>query len=240
MPRFKFCGSGAWITPRELRLSDRQWTATALLPRTRPGTRQVDDSRDQRDRAHAEERRRFQTASSLSGQGPQAGMPPARAEAAPGGLKLIDSATARAHRSAAGGNGKPAAKPQAARAAGGAPRFTWPQTGMGACSSSPRPQARWRYPTGARLTRQSAASDRPPADTAYDGNGLGRLLLARHHAYHPEQPNPEEPAAHRRVRLQAPHHRTAQGLASLPTRCAKPAASAHDLTSPETSRAPRS
>jgi len=64
-------------------------------------------------------------------------------QATPGGLQLIDSTTAKAHRSPAGGKGGATARPKAARAAGGAPRSAWSSMVRAASSPSPSRPGRW-------------------------------------------------------------------------------------------------
>lgn len=124
----------------EFWLSDRQWAALEpLLPQNQPGARRVDDRRVLSGIVPMlKNGGRWQDCPSCYGppttiynrdhrwsrRGIWAGMLAALVEAMPGGLQRIDSATAKAHRSAAGGKAGPNAKPSAARAAAGAARST--------------------------------------------------------------------------------------------------------------------
>lgn len=105
----------------EFWLTDRQWAALAPLLRTnQPGARRVDDRRVISGIVHMlRNGGRWQDCPACygpsttiynryhrwSGRGIWAGMLAALVEATPGGLQLIDSTTAKAHRSAAGGKG---------------------------------------------------------------------------------------------------------------------------------------
>jgi len=125
---------------REFWLSDRQWAAIEpLLPTNRPGARRVDDRRIISGIVHMlKSGGRWQDCPRRHGppttvynryhrwlqRGVWTGLLAALVEATPGGLQLLDSTTAKAHRSAAGGKGGPTARPSAARAADGAPRST--------------------------------------------------------------------------------------------------------------------
>ena len=111
----------------EFWLSDRQWSVLCpLLPINQPGARRVDDRRVISGIVHMLRNggrwqdffffywppttiyNRFHR---WSARGLWTAMLAALVEATPGGLQLIDSTTAKAHRSAAGGKGGPTAKP---------------------------------------------------------------------------------------------------------------------------------
>lgn len=112
---------------REFWLSDRQWAALApLMPTNQPGARRVDDRRVLSGIVHMlRNGGRWQDCPACYGpattiynryhrwsqRGIWAGMLAALADATPGGLHLIDSTTAKAHRSAAGGKGGPTPRP---------------------------------------------------------------------------------------------------------------------------------
>ena len=108
-------------------LSDEQWAVVGrFMPVNQPGARRVDDRRvvsgivhvlrsgcRWRDcpteyGPHTTIYNRFHR---WSGRGLWTGMLAALVQATPGGLHLIDSTTAKAHRSAAGGKGGPTARP---------------------------------------------------------------------------------------------------------------------------------
>lgn len=124
----------------EFWLSDRQWAVLdPLLPTNQPGARRVDDRRVISGIVHMlRNGGRWQDCPDCygpsttvynryhrwSGRGLWTGMLAALVEATPGGLQLIDSTTAKAHRSAAGGKGGLTARPSAAPGAGAAPKFT--------------------------------------------------------------------------------------------------------------------
>ena len=124
----------------EFWLSDRQWSAVApLLPTNQPGARRVNDRRVISGIVHMlRNGGRWQDCPACYGppttiynrfhrwsqRGVWQALLEALVEASPGGLQLIDSTTAKAHRSAAGGKGGPSARPSAAPAAGAAPRST--------------------------------------------------------------------------------------------------------------------
>lgn len=111
----------------EFWLSDRQWAAIApLLPRNQPGARRVDDRRVISGIVHmlrsggrwADCPARYGPPTTIynryhrwSGRGIWQGMLDALIEATPGGLQLIDSTTAKAHRSASGGKGGLTSRP---------------------------------------------------------------------------------------------------------------------------------
>lgn len=111
----------------EFWLSDRQWAAMApLLPTNQPGARRVDDRRVISGIVHMlKNGGRWQDCPACygpsttiynryhrwSGRGIWAAMLATLIEATPGGLQLIDSTTAKAHRSAAGGKGGLTARP---------------------------------------------------------------------------------------------------------------------------------
>lgn len=122
----------------EFWLTERQWKAIApLLPTNQPGARRVNDRRVLSGIVHMlRNGGRWQDCPTCYGppttiynryhrwsqRGIWAGMLAALVQATPGGLHLIDSTTAKAHRSAAGGKGGPTTKPSAVREAGGAPK----------------------------------------------------------------------------------------------------------------------
>jgi transposase len=125
---------------RHFWLSDRQWAAIEpLLPRNQPGARRVDDRRVISGIVHMlRNGGRWQDCPAVYGpsttiynryhrwsqRGIWTGLLMALVEATPGGLQLIDSTTAKAHRSAAGGKGGPRGRPSAAHAAGVAAKST--------------------------------------------------------------------------------------------------------------------
>ena len=108
-------------------LPDQQWAVLQpLLPTNQPGPEQVDDRRVISGIVHMlKHGGRWQGCPACYGppttvynryhrwsaRGLWAGMLAALVEASPGGLQLIDSTTAKAHRSAAGGKGGPSARP---------------------------------------------------------------------------------------------------------------------------------
>ena len=111
----------------EFWLSDRQRVAIEpLLPSNQPGARRTDDRRVSSGIVHMlRDGGRWQDCPSCygpptttynryhrwSGRGVWQGMLATLTEATPGGLHLIDSITAKAHRSAAGGKGGLALRP---------------------------------------------------------------------------------------------------------------------------------
>ena len=108
-------------------LSDKEWARIEpLLPRGRKGAQRVDDRRVISGIVHmlkAGGRWRdcpacygppttiYNRYHRWSARGLWTGMLAALVEASPGGLQLIDSTTAKAHRSAAGGKGGPSGRP---------------------------------------------------------------------------------------------------------------------------------
>lgn len=122
----------------EFLLTDRRWQALApLLPSNQPDARRVSDWRVLSGIvAMLRNGGRWQDCARCcrppttihnpyhrwSQRGIWNGMLAALVQATPGGLHLIDSKTAKAHRCAAGGNGGPASKPSAARAAAAGPK----------------------------------------------------------------------------------------------------------------------
>lgn len=122
----------------EFYLSDGQWAAIApLLPSNQPGARRVDDRRVLSGIVHVLRAGcRWQDTPAAYGppttiynrfhrwsqRGIWQGVFAALVEATPGGLQAIDSSTAKAHRSAAGGKGGRRRKPSDAHAAGSAQR----------------------------------------------------------------------------------------------------------------------
>jgi transposase len=108
-------------------LSDVQWAVLEpLLPTNQPGARRTDDRRVISGIVHMlRNGGRWQDCPSCygppttiynryhrwSGRGIWQGMLARLIEATPGGLQLIDSTTARAHRSASGGKGGPTPRP---------------------------------------------------------------------------------------------------------------------------------
>jgi transposase len=108
-------------------LSDGQWAVLApLLPRNQSGARRVDDRRVISGIVHVLKHggrwrdcpRRYGPPTTIynryhrwSQRGVWQGLFAALAKATPGGMQLIDSTTAKAQRSAAGGKGGPTLRP---------------------------------------------------------------------------------------------------------------------------------
>jgi transposase len=124
----------------EFNLNDDQWAAIApLLPTNQPGARRVDDRRVLSGIIHVlRSGCRWQDTPAVYGppttvynrfhrwsqRGIWQGLFAALVDVTPGGLQAIDSSTAKAHRSAAGGKGGPGRRPSDARAADRAPKST--------------------------------------------------------------------------------------------------------------------
>jgi len=124
----------------EFWLDDRQWAAIEpLLPKNQPGAPREDDRRILSGVIHVLKAGcRWQDCPAIYGppttvynrfnrwarRGLWQRLFQALVEVSPGDLQAIDSTTAKAHRSAAGGKGGPRRRPSAARAAGGRPRST--------------------------------------------------------------------------------------------------------------------
>jgi len=124
----------------EFWLDDRQWAAIEpLLPKNQPGAPLEDDRRILSGVIHMlKVGCRWQDCPAIYGppttvynrfnrwarRGLWQRLFQALVEVSPGDLQAIDSTTAKAHRSAAGGKGGPRRRPSAARAAGGRPRST--------------------------------------------------------------------------------------------------------------------
>jgi len=124
----------------EFWLDDRQWAAIEpLLPKNQPGAPREDDRRILSGVIHVlKVGCRWQDCPAIYGppttvynrfnrwarRGLWQRLFQALVEVSPGDLQAIDSTTAKAHRSAAGGKGGPRRRPSAARAAGGRPRST--------------------------------------------------------------------------------------------------------------------
>lgn len=137
---------GFWLT-------DRQWEAIApLLPSNQPGARRVDDRRVLSGIVHMlKNGGRWQDCPRCYGppttiynryhrwsqRGIWTQMLAALVQATPGGLQLIDSTTAKAQRSAAGGKGGPSSRRSAAPVAVAGPKFT--SSRMARVASSPSP-----------------------------------------------------------------------------------------------------
>lgn len=133
-------------------LSESQWAAIEpLLPRNQPGARRVDDRRVLSGIIHVLTAGcRWQDCPSVygpsttvynrfnrwAGRGIWQRLFEALVEAHPGDIQLIDSTTAKAHRSAGGGKGGPVRRRSAARAAGGPPRSMLSSTARAASSRS--------------------------------------------------------------------------------------------------------
>ena len=125
---------------REFWLDDRQWAAIEpLLPKNQPGARRVDDRRVLSGIIHVLKTGcRWQDCPSSYGppttiynrfhrwarRGVWQRLFQALVEVSPDGIQIIDSTTAKAHRSAAGGKGGPRHRRLAARGAAGRPRST--------------------------------------------------------------------------------------------------------------------
>ena len=124
----------------EFWLDDRQWAAIEpLLPKNQPGARRVDDRRVLSGIIHVLKTGcRWQDCPSSYGppttvynrfhrwarRGLWQRLFEALVEVSPDDIQIIDSTTAKAHRSAAGGKGGPRRRRLAARGAGGRPRST--------------------------------------------------------------------------------------------------------------------
>jgi transposase len=124
----------------EFWFSDEQWSRIEpLLPRNRPGARRVDDRRVISGIVHVlRSGCRWQDCPPCYGppttiynrfrrwtmQGVWRRLFDALVKAAPGDAHLIDSTTAKVHRSAAGGKGGMSARRSGARAAAARPRYT--------------------------------------------------------------------------------------------------------------------
>ena len=122
----------------EFFLSDDQWAAIApRLPTNQPGARRVDDRRVLSGIIHVlRSGCRWQDTPAVYGppttiynrfhrwsqRGIWQGLFAALVDVTPGGLQAIDSSTAKAHRSAAGGKGGRGRRPSDARAADRAPK----------------------------------------------------------------------------------------------------------------------
>jgi transposase len=132
----------------EFWLSDEQWAAIEpLLPRNQPGARRVDDRRVLSGIIHVlRVGCRWQDCPKVYGpyttiynrfyrwsrRGIWQRLLQALVAVGPGGVQMIDSTTAKAHRSAGGGKGGPRSKGSAARAAAAPPRSTsWSTTSGG-------------------------------------------------------------------------------------------------------------
>ena len=136
----------------EFWLSEAQWEAIEpLLPRNQPGARRVDDRRVLSGIIHVLKAGcRWQDCPSVygpsttvynrfnrwAGRGIWRRLFEALVEAHPGDIQLIDSTTAKAHRSASGGKGGPVRRRSAARAAGGPPKSMPSSTARAALSRS--------------------------------------------------------------------------------------------------------
>src|SRR4029077_11290049 len=126
--------SGAWIMAGEFWLDDRQWAAIErVLPKNQSGAHRKDDRRVISGIIHVlKVGCRWQDCPALygppttiynrfhrwSGRGIWRQLFAALVTADPGGIQMIDSTTAKAHRSAAGGKGGPISRRSAALAAG--------------------------------------------------------------------------------------------------------------------------
>jgi transposase len=137
----------------EFWFSDRQWSVIeTLLPRNQPGARRVDDRRVLSGIVHVL-RTGCRWQDCPAGYGPSTTvynrfhrwarrglwqrLLQALVAAEPGGVQLIDSTTAKAHRSAAGGKGGPRRRRSAVHAAAARPRSTPSLTAAAARSPSP-------------------------------------------------------------------------------------------------------
>ena len=122
----------------EFYLSDEQWAAIApLLPTNQPGAHRVDDRRvlsgivhvlrtgcrwQDTPAAYGPSTTIYNRFHRWSQRGIWQDLFTALVEVTPGGVQAIDSSTAKAHRSAAGGKGGRRRKPSDARAADRAPK----------------------------------------------------------------------------------------------------------------------
>ena len=136
----------------EFWLSDAQWQAIEpLLPKNQPGARREDDRRVLSGIVHVLKAGcRWQDCPTVYGpsttiynrfnrwsrRGLWQGMFNALVELDAGDIHLIDSTTAKAHRSAGGGKGGRLFKPSGARVAGARPRYTRSSTGTAGSSPS--------------------------------------------------------------------------------------------------------
>ena len=136
----------------EFWLSDSQWEAIEpLLPRNQPGARRVDDRRVLSGIVHVLKTGcRWQDCPSLygpsttvynrfnrwAGRGIWQRLFEVLVEVHPGDIHLIDSTTAKAHRSAGGGKGGPVRRRSAARAEAGPPKSMPSSTARAASSRS--------------------------------------------------------------------------------------------------------
>jgi transposase len=136
----------------EFWLDDRQWAAIEpLLPKNQPGAQRQDDRRILSGIVHVlKVGCRWQDCPAVYGppttvynrfnrwarRGLWQRLFQAMVEVSPGDLQSIDSTTAKAHRSAAGGKGGPRRRPSVARAAGGRPRSMPSSTVRGGRSRS--------------------------------------------------------------------------------------------------------
>jgi len=125
---------GAWIMAGEFWLDDRQWAVIEpLLPKNQPGAHRKDDRRVISGIIHVlKVGCRWRDCPAVYGppttiynrfhrwarRGIWRHLFAALATADPGGIQMIDSTTAKAHRSAAGGKGGPISKRSAALVAG--------------------------------------------------------------------------------------------------------------------------
>lgn len=136
----------------EFWLNDRQWSVIEpLLPKNRPGARRVDDRRVISGIVHVlKVGCRWQDCPAIYGppttiynrfhrwamRGIWQRLFQGLVEVSPDDVHLIDSTTAKVHRSAAGGKGGRRTKRLAARAAAGRPKSTLSSTPMAALSRS--------------------------------------------------------------------------------------------------------
>ncbi len=136
----------------EFWLDDRQWAAIEpLLPKNQPGARRVDDRRVLSGIIHVLKTGcRWQDCPSAYGppttvynrfhrwarRGLWQRLFQALVEVSPDDIQIIDSTTAKAHRSAAGGKGGPRRRRVGARGAAGRPRSTPLSTAAGDPSRS--------------------------------------------------------------------------------------------------------
>lgn len=124
----------------EFWLSDRQWAAIEpLLPKNRPGARRVDDRRvisgivhvlkvgcrwQDCPAAYGPPTTIYNRFHRWAGRGLWQRLFTALVEISPGDMQMIDSTTAKAHRSSAGGKGGRMRRRSAARVAAGRQRYT--------------------------------------------------------------------------------------------------------------------
>jgi transposase len=144
--------AGAWIMAGEFWLSDQQWSAIEpLLPKNRPGARRVDDRRVISGIIHVlKVGCRWQDCPAIYGppttiynrfhrwamRGIWQRLFAGLVEVSPGDVHLIDSTSAKVHRSAAGGKGGRRTRRLAARAAVARPKSTLSSTGLAVPSQS--------------------------------------------------------------------------------------------------------